>query len=689
MTVSSKRPVHVALVSFILSIIFFGIAFFLGRWSGFLAVSAVSWLILSVAFIWFVLCLQFYQRSLAEQEKLDAGQLIRDEKSSAIFQARSERATLLSVAQRRLEIFEKWFIPIFAALIAAFQVGIGLYLLKAYSSGIEAELKQPLLCGICLTAIAFLSFLISRYATGMSGQTEWKPLKAGGSYLLGVAVLCFVLAVLLALVSLFPNKIWPVNVMALVISGLLVVLGVETAVNLVLDVYRPRLKGLYSRSAFDSRLLGAINEPGGILRSVADAIDYQFGFKVSQTWFYKLLEQAIVPLVLFGAVTLYLFSCVVVVSPDEEAIIERLGNPKNKAGEVRLLGPGLALKLPWPFDIAYKHPTKMISEISIGFVPRVDPKTGKIERKPLLWGETHYEKEYQLLVASRQSSAELPAGTVPVSLVIAAVPVQYRIKDLYSFIYNHNEPEKLLESICYRELTKLAANANIEGEDETDMEHSLLGMGRTEAGKILTERIQQAADKQGLGIEIVYLGLQGVHPPAEVAAAYQKVISAVQTKQSLILEAQAQRNQMLSTLVGSVEKADELYQLALKYRQAEDVNSPEDTAKLGKQLDTAFAEAKGVIFKMLRESQRYSFEKEILAKGTGQRFAGQLKAFRAAPEIYLHEQRLAMLEETLEGVRKYVIVADQNDTQVTIIDLQETRTPSIYDSGVIEESSEQ
>jgi len=687
MTVSSKRPIHVALVSLILSIIFFGIAFFLGRWSGFLAVSAVSWLILSVAFIWFVLCLQFYQRSLAEQEKLDAGQLIRDERTSAIFQAGSERATLLSVAQRRLEIFEKWFIPIFAALIAAFQIGIGLYLLKGYSAGVEAELKQPLLCGICLTAIAFMSFLISRYATGMSGQIEWKPLRTGGSSLLGVAVVCFILAILLAIVYLF-NKLWPVNVMALVIPGLLVILGVETAVNLILDIYRPRLKGRYSRSAFDSRLLGAINEPGGILRSVADAIDYQFGFKVSQTWFYKLLEQAIVPLVLFGAVTLYLFSCVVVVGPDEQAIIEHFGNPENRAGEVRILEPGLAFKWPWPIDIAYKYPTKKISEISIGFVPKIDPTTGMVERKPLLWGETHYEKEYQLLVASRQSSAELPAGTVPVSLVIAAVPVQYKIKDLYSFIYNHKEPEKLLESICYRELTKLAASANIEGEDRTDIEHSLLGMGRAEAGKILTERIQQAADNEGLGVEIVFLGLQGVHPPAEVAAAYQKVISAVQTKQSLILEAQAQRNLMLSTLVGSVEKADELYQLALKYRQAEDVNSPEDIKSLGRQLDTAFAEAKGIIFKTLRESQRYAFEKETLAEGTGLRFAGQLKAYRAAPEIYLHEQRLAMLEETLEGVRKYVIVADQNDTQVTIIDLQETRTPSIYSEGVIEESSE-
>jgi regulator of protease activity HflC (stomatin/prohibitin superfamily) len=259
---------------------------------------------------------------------------------------------------------------------------------------------------------------------------------------------------------------------------------------------------------------------------------------------------------------------------------------------------------------------------------------------------------------------------------------------LYSFVYNHCEPEKILESICYRELTKFAASAKIESGDEADLDHSLLGIGRAEAGKILTERIQDAADKEGLGIEIVFLGLQGVHPPPEVAAAYQEVVGAVQKKQALILDAQAQRNKTLSTLVGSVEKADALYKLALKYRQAEDVNSPDDIESLGKQLDIAFEEAKGIIFKTLRESQRYAFEKETLAKGTGLRFAGQFKAYRAAPEIYLQEQRLAMLEKALDGVRKYVVVADQNDTQITIIDLQEKLSPSIYDTGVIEESSE-
>jgi len=700
MSVSSKRPVHIALVSLILSVIFFGITFFLGRWSGFFAISAVSWLMLSVALIWFILCLQFHQRSLAEQEKLDASQLTRDEKTSTIFQASTERATLFSAAQRRLQIFEKWFVPIFSAFIAAYQILIGLslvlYLLKTVGATVENELKQPLLCAICMTAIAFVSFLISRYATGMSAQPQWKPLRAGGSSLLGVAVLCFALAIALALAYLFNFDVL-VNIIAWVIPALLFVLGVETAMNLVLDIYRPRLKGRYSRSAFDSRLLGTINEPGGILRSVADAIDYQFGFKVSQTWFYKLLEQAIAPLVLFACITLYLLSCIIVVAPNEEVIIEHFGNPSKDT-----VGPGLTIKWPWPIDTTHRYNTQTISEINIGFEHRINQDTGKVEHKPLLWGQTHYEKEYKLLVASEQTSSGSSTGTVPVSLLIAAVPVQYRVKDLYSFLYNYRvtkerqgtkvnkvyESEKLLESICYRELTKFAASAEIEIDGEADIKHSLLGTGRTEAKRILTERIQKAADEADLGVEIVFVGLQGIHPPPEVAADYQKVTSAVQKKQALILEAQAQQNMTLSTLVGSVEKANELYDLAVKYKQAEITDSPEDIEKLGKQLDTAFAEAKGDIFKRLRESQSYAFEKETLAQGTGQRFAGQLKAYEAAPEIYIHEQRLAMLEESLKNIRKYVIVADQNDTQVIIIDLQEKLTPSIYELGSFEESSE-
>jgi regulator of protease activity HflC (stomatin/prohibitin superfamily) len=366
-----------------------------------------------------------------------------------------------------------------------------------------------------------------------------------------------------------------------------------------------------------------------------------------------------------------LLSCIVVVAPNEEAIIEHFGNPSDKGGNVRLAGPGLTIKWPWPIDVARKYPTKVVRELSIGFVPKVDEKTGKVLHEgELLWGMAHYEEEYHLLVASGQTGEDTDSGAVPVSLVVAAVPVHYRVRDLYSFLYNHNAATELLEAICYRELTKFGASTRIEADSEADLERSLLGAGRSEAKEVLTREIQRSADEAGLGVEIVFVGLQGVHPPTEVAEAYQEVTSAVQEKQALILAAHAERNDTLSMLAGSVGRANELYALAVEYEAAEDADDAEKIASVGKELDRQLSEAKGDIFSILTEAQSYAFGKAAVARGTGERFAGQVEAFRAAKEIYVREQRLAALEKALKTVRKIFTVADREDRQITIVDLQ-------------------
>jgi len=690
MTASSKRPEQVAWVSLVLSLVFFGLTFFLGRWSGFFAVSAVAWQILAATLIWLILAIQFHQRTLAEQEKLDMTQLAEDKQASALFEGKGERATLLAAAQRRLDFLERWFVPIFGVLIAVYEISLGLLLLKAVGSQAGAETQQPLVCTIVMTVVAFVSFLMSRYATGMSVESRWKPLRAGGSYLLGVALVCFALALSLAGVH-FQFGLG-VRIVGYVVPILLIVLGGETALNTVFDIYRPRLKGQYSRAGFDSRLLGVINEPGGVFRSVAAAIDYQFGFKVSETWFYKLLERAIVSLILFSASTLYLASCIVVIEPNEEAIVERFGNPLTSDGRVRAIAPGIHFKLPWPIDIARTYPTKEVLELYVGYVPKRDPKTGRvIPEVSLLWGQSHYEEEYSILAASEYTGEELSEGAVPVSLIKANIPVQYRISDLFKYIYNHRDPGQLLEAICYEELARYAASARIEadvaGSDSAGSD-SLFGAGRAMAQEVLTQRIQAAANAQELGIELVFLGVQGIHPPPEVAPDYEAVIGAVQKKQALVLRAEADRNRILSTLVGSVGKAYELAELAAAYQEAQAQERADEVQRLNERVDAAFAEAKGGIFKTLRDAQSYAFEKATLAEATGRRFAGQVKAFQAAPRIYGQEQRLAVFEEAMQGIRKYIVATEPNDTQVTIIDLQQTLTPDLLDIGSLQESSQ-
>ncbi|MHC4231833.1 MAG: protease modulator HflK [Planctomycetota bacterium] len=671
MNLSPRKAKTVSVIAFVLSLFFFIFTLVLGAFSATLSMYLLSWQILAGVLVWGVLIAQFYQRTLAEQEKLDAGQLSKAADEGTIFSGGADRMAMMAVAQKRLVFLEKWVVPVSAVLIGIYQVVMGLLLFQGKVLKDTPEWSNPknlLLSAVLMATVSFIAFLFSRYTTGMSAETAWKPLRAGGSYLLATALLGFALAISLALAQFKHSQ--GLAVLGYVIPLLLMLLGVEVVLNAILDVYRPRVAGQYSRAAFDSRILGMFNEPGGILHTVSHTIDYQFGFQVSQTWFYKLLEKAIFPLILFALLILYLMSSFVVIGPGQAGVVERYGVP------VRDLEPGLHLKCPWPIEIVYVHPVDQIQRFSIGYKEGEADK----EKKAFLWGEKHYEEEYNLLVAVQTDSSSDDIGAAPVSIVQASVPVLFRISDVRKYIYNHRDSRELLEAICYRELTRYAASAKIETDDTaSNGQKSLLGAGRIEAAEELKRRIQNAVNEADLGVEIVLLGLQGVHPPPEVAKEYEDVVASVQEKQAMVLNALAEKNRLLTELGGSIAEVDALYNLALEFERSKELGDEQKTEQLKNELQVAFGRVKGRVFRTLREAESYAFERVNLARGEGLRFSGQLQAYHASPEIYKKLQRLMTLEETLGGVRKYVVVTDDEDAQVYIVDLQEKLKQSLYD----------
>ncbi len=683
MTKSSKSPEYVAWISLGLTLVFFCLAFFVGGWSRYPVIVFLSWQILSGALIWLVLGLQFRLRSMAEREDLDMAHLQNSE-ASTIFHAGGDRAELMAVSKRRLAVFETWFLPIFAVLVALYQGLMAAYIWRGMKADPDGDPRNALIVAVTMVAIAFISFLMSRYGTGMSVESSWKPLRSGGSMMLASAFLCFALAIGMAL-TLQTDAV--IEIMTYVIPILMGVLAIETLANVILDIYRPRIQGQYNRAAIDSRILGVVNEPGGLFHSAAGAIDYQFGFKVSQTWFYKLMERAILPLTLFGAITLYLCSALVVVDTGEQAVVERFGNPLKADGQPRFLETGLSLKWPWPIDRVFKYPTARVQEVYIGYQPTLDAN-GMPERGPLLWGKAHHKEEFSLLVATEEQDVASEAeGAPPVSLVKANVPVHYKVKDLYRFLYGHSDSRVMLESICYQELTRFGASTNVEVDQAED---SLFGGGREAARDTLKARIQASVNAHDLGVDIVLVGLQGIHPPEELAEDYQAVVGAVQTKQTLILDAETQRNKTLSQLAGSVQEAYALYAKIQAY-QAARKRGDDSLVAQGNDLDKAFLGAQGEIYQNLRESQAYAFEKARLAQATGNRFEGQVQAYRAARDIYLQDLRLKALAEALPHVRKYAIVTDEKDSQVTTLDLQEQMMVDLYKDllGASQENSGQ
>ncbi len=674
MNVSSRKARTVSIIAFILSLIFFIFTLAFGAAVKVLAMYLLSWQVLTGLVVWLVLVLQFHQRTLADQEKLDMSQLSKSDQQGTIFSGGADRMALMAVAQKRLIFLEKWIIPIVSILVGFYQVLMGLWLFKLITDPtwtLDWDYKKPLLGAVLMAGVSFISFLFSRYATGMSSEKQWKPLRGGGSYLLLTAVVGFALAISLGFAQF--KHAQGLMLLEYVVPGIMVILGVEILLNSVLDVYRPRVAGEYSRAAFDSRILGIFNEPGGILHTVAHTIDYQFGFKVSQTWFYKLLGKAILPLVLFAMLILYLMSSVVVIGPGHAAVVEYFGSP------VRDAGPGLHFKWPWPVEVAYVYPTDEIQQLSIGYKEGAEDKN----KKAFLWGEKHYEEEYNLLIAVKTDTETQSEGAVPVSLVQANIPIQYRIRtsDLKKYLYNHRDAKSMLEAICYRELTLFAVSANIDTDSQAGdaSQKSLLGAGRLEASAELKRRIQKAADDAELGVEIVFLGLQGVHPPAEVAKEYEQVIASVQLKQATVLNAQAERNRILTELGGSIEAVDALYELAGKLEEAKQVGDEAMVETLNEQFLASLKTVKGKVFKTLREADSYAFERANRARGEGLQFDGQLKSYQASPEIYKKLQRLNAMAEGLEKARKYVVVTEDDDSQIYQIDLQEKLTQSLYD----------
>jgi regulator of protease activity HflC (stomatin/prohibitin superfamily) len=670
MQTEEKKAAVVCLIALILSIIFFPACFILSKVTGVFALYALSWQILAAAVIWAILTIQFYQRAFAEQEKLEIVQLAQSSQSDTIFEAQKRSSEYFAVAQNRLRIFEKWFLPFFSILIAGYQIAIGAILIRRVINGNIGEQSNYLLLGAVLSAaMAFLSFLFSVYATGLSAQEKWKPIRAGAGVFLATAVLSFLIAAGMAF-SQFKIQI-VLSILNWVVPVILLLVGTEMVLNFVFDLYRPRIKGQYSNAAYDSRLLATLAAPQNILRTVAGFIDYQFGFKVSQTWFYKIIEQAIVPLVIVSALILYLLSSVVIIEPGSQAIIEKFGSPLEN-GKVRLVDSGISFKLPWPFGIARIFPTREMQELNIGFVPSDDNK-----KEPLLWGKEHFKEEYNLLVAT-ESIGSQEEGAVPVSIIRAAIPVQYKVTDLYKYIYNHADSKGILRDICYREIVNFAAGARVEPESESG-EESLLGAGRAKAAVTVMESIQKKADELGLGVEIVFMGFEGFHPPPQVSEDFQAVNGAVQKKQAAILDAIAERDKIFTGNTGSVKKALNLHGLADKYLKATQTGDKQASDEIKIQLDKAFTDASGELFSKLRTAQSYSFEKVVLAKATGERFSQQLKAYHSAKNIYTHELKMDMLEQTLDKIRKFVVVSDA-DSEVTIVDLQEKLVPSLYEA---------
>jgi len=573
----------------ILQILAFGGVLILSELTRSHALRVLSWYIGTGAVLWFAALLIFRQRELVALEALDLEELRRERQAAGaegMFDQAAAEGSGFRVAEARLRFLQRYFVPTFGLIEAVLLAVLGAYGWTRLKPLLSTEWPAPAnvpIAMIVLAIIGVLFFLFSRYASGMARVAEWQLLRGCGSYMLGNA-LGLLAAIVVLGVYQYAQTATAEHVLAYVFCVVMLVLATETLFAFILDIYRPRVPEVEPRACFDSRLLALIAEPGGIASTIAEAINYQFGFEVSQTWFYQLLQRTFVPLLGAGLVALWLLSTMLIVQPGQYAIIERFGVQIDPDAPRE---PGFYWKLPWPIEIARIFDVGRIQQVHVGFAvydAQAESEEGQTRAAALWtderhWGQPHFN--FLIPVPPQTDSSGLaaptsaPSGSAkdparrgegerawPVNIVRMDVVVQYRINRNHLARYSRAaaEPDRAIRNLAWEEVTRYVACWDI---------FTLLGEKYATAGAELKQRIAKRCDELDLGVEIIYVGVQNVHPETTVAREFRKVISAEQEKIAAIREALVKENEILSKVAGDRQTALRLAQAINNIRPSE------------------------------------------------------------------------------------------------------------------------
>jgi hypothetical protein len=214
--------------------------------------------------------------------------------------------------------------------------------------GAEA-LRDPILALALFALFALTLFLLGKFSATLARIEGHRLLRPSASFVLLAAYLCFFVA--LGIVGVQAGLPRADKYVAYALCGLLALVATETLINLILEIYRPRVRGKVERPLYESRLVGLLGQPEGLITTAAQALDYQFGFKVSETWFYRFFEKALGWLLLVQFAVLVLSTCVVFIEAGEQGLIERFGKPVDVRN---VLNQGAHIKLTWPIDRVFR-----------------------------------------------------------------------------------------------------------------------------------------------------------------------------------------------------------------------------------------------------------------------------------------------------------------------------------------------
>ena len=235
-----------------------------------------------------------------------------------------------------------------------------------------------------------------------------------------------------------------------------------------------------------------------------------------------------------------ILSCQYTVEETEQAVVTTLGKVTS------VESAGLHFKLPYPIQNVIKVEVNKTQKLQIGYKS---------------------EKEYEsYAAASIADEAKMITGDF--NIVNIDFFIEWKISDPVKYLYNSDEPAKILKMISQSSARSVIGSKNVDGVLTT--EKSIIQAE-------IKEKIVNKLESYDLGIQLLDVKIQDSEPPTEeVIQAFKEVETAKQEKETRINEALAYRNK---TLPEAESKADKLVREAESYRESKINQAKGDVAR--------------------------------------------------------------------------------------------------------------
>ena len=245
-------------------------------------------------------------------------------------------------------------------------------------------------------------------------------------------------------------------------------------------------------------------EIDGQEKSFVEYLEENTGITLRSLWSIKYIRDITPAVVFLIAVLLWLSTCIIQVETNQQAAVYRIGNLQEK-----ILKPGLHLTLPYPFDKVEIYDTETVNKTTIGYKAT--------ENSDNIWTEGHQGEEYKLL---------LGGGDEVVSINLR---LEYKISDLKQYLTTATSPESMMQALAY----ELVTDQTI----ATDLS-SLMSADRDAFSENFQKELAKMMEEKNLGLEVVAVILESIHPPVEIAWVYQELISAGINAEKYLVNAQ-------------------------------------------------------------------------------------------------------------------------------------------------------